>query len=48
MAKGSTLGQALQKAVQSLIDNGTYLQICTKWGVQSGAIKTSVINGATS
>jgi len=47
VAKGSTLGQALQKAVQSLIDNGAYLQICTKWGVQSGAIKTSVINGAT-
>jgi polar amino acid transport system substrate-binding protein len=48
VAKGSTLGTALQKAVQTLIDNGTYLQICTKWGVQDGAIKTSVINGATS
>jgi polar amino acid transport system substrate-binding protein len=46
--KGSTLGQALQKAVQTLMDNGTYLQICTKWGVQSGAIKSSVINGASS
>ncbi len=48
VAKGSTLAQALQKAVQSLIDDGTYLQICTKWGVQDGAIKTSMINGATS
>ena len=48
VAKGSTLGTSLQKAVQTLMDNGTYLQICTKWGVQSGAIKTSVINGATS
>jgi polar amino acid transport system substrate-binding protein len=48
VAKGSTLGQAMQKAVQTLITNGTYDQICTKWGVQSGEIKTSAINGATS
>ena len=40
--------QALQKAVQSLIDNGTYDQICKKWGVESGEIKTAQINGATS
>ena len=46
--KGSTLLTAMQKALQSLIDNGTYLQICTKWGVQTGAIKTAAINGATS
>ena len=46
--KGSPLIQAMQKAVQSLMDNGTYLQICTKWGVQAGAIKTAAINGATS
>jgi polar amino acid transport system substrate-binding protein len=48
VAKGSTLAQALQKALQSLIDNGTYDQICKKWGVDSGEIKTSAINGATS
>jgi polar amino acid transport system substrate-binding protein len=46
--KGSGLGPAMQKAVQSLIKDGTYLQICKKWGVQAGAITTSVINGATS
>ena len=46
--KGSGLGTAMQKALQSLIDDGTYLQICKKWGVQAGAIKTSEINGATS
>ena len=46
--KGSPLSTAMQKALQSLIDNGTYLQICKKWGVQAGAIKTSQINGATS
>ena len=48
IAKGSTLVQAMQKAVQSLMDDGTYLQICEKWGVQAGAIKTASINGAIS
>jgi len=28
--------------------NGTYNQILTKWGIQSGAITNPVINGATS
>lgn len=48
IAKGSTLVQAMQKALQSLIDNGTYLQICEKWGVQAGAVKTAAVNGAIS
>jgi polar amino acid transport system substrate-binding protein len=48
VAKGSQLAAALQKAVQSLIDGGTYDQICKKWGVEAGEIKTSVINGALS
>jgi polar amino acid transport system substrate-binding protein len=46
--KGSTLSQAMIKALQSLIDDGTYDQICKKWGVQSGEIKTATLNGATS
>jgi polar amino acid transport system substrate-binding protein len=46
--KGSTLAQAMQKALQSLIDDGTYDQICGKWGVQAGEIKTARLNGATS
>jgi polar amino acid transport system substrate-binding protein len=46
--KGSTLVSAMQKAVQSLMDNGTYDTICKKWGVQDGEIKTAQINGATS
>lgn len=41
-----TLKQALQKAIQSMIDDGTYKQILTTWGVQSGAIKTAQINAA--
>jgi polar amino acid transport system substrate-binding protein len=48
IAKGTTLVQAMQKALQSLMDNGTYLQICEKWGVQAGAIKTAAVNGAIS
>jgi len=46
IAKGSSLVQAMQKALQSLIDDGTYLQICKKWGVEAGAIKTAEVNGA--
>lgn len=46
--KGSPLVGAMQKALQSLIDDGTYLQICKKWGVEAGAIKTAGVNGAVS
>jgi polar amino acid transport system substrate-binding protein len=48
IAKGSTLVQAIQGAIQSLISNGTYGQICQKWGVQDGEITTAQVNGATS
>jgi polar amino acid transport system substrate-binding protein len=48
IAKGSTLVEAMQKALQTLIDNGTYLQVCEKWGVQAGAIKDAKVNGAIS
>ena len=44
--KGSSLTQALQQAVQHLIDNGQYKQIAENWGVEAGAIQKSVINGA--
>jgi polar amino acid transport system substrate-binding protein len=48
IAKGSTLVQAIQGAIQSLISNGTYGQICQKWGVQDGEITAAQVNGATS
>jgi polar amino acid transport system substrate-binding protein len=38
----------VQAAVNALIANGVYNQILTKWGVQPGAVASSVINGATS
>jgi polar amino acid transport system substrate-binding protein len=48
VAKGSSLSKALMMALQSLIDAGTYDQICTKWGVQSGEIEKATLNGAVS
>lgn len=39
------LRDALQKAVQAVIDNGTYARIMAKWHVEAGAVKTSTING---
>jgi polar amino acid transport system substrate-binding protein len=34
--------------LKKLIDQGVYVQILTKWGVQAGAITNPVINGAVS
>lgn len=36
--------QAIQGALQTLMDNGTYEQILTNWGVQGGAVATSELN----
>jgi len=43
-----TLKDAIQKAVQALIDDGTYKSVLDKWGFGTGAIKTSQINAAIS
>ena len=48
VAKNSALAQALQKAIQAMIDDGTYKQILAKWGVESGALNKAIINGASS
>jgi polar amino acid transport system substrate-binding protein len=47
IAKDSGLGEALQAALQSLMDDGTYENILNKWGVEQGAIDSIDINGAT-
>ncbi|MEV7023082.1 ABC transporter substrate-binding protein, partial [Kitasatospora sp. NPDC093558] len=44
VAKNTGLTQAVQGAVQSLIDDGNYRQILTKWGVQAGAVGTATVN----
>ncbi|MGW1741043.1 ABC transporter substrate-binding protein [Nocardia sp. NPDC001965] len=46
VAKGSPLAPVLRDAVQYLMDNGQYRRITENWGVQEGALRTSVINGA--
>ncbi|KFI59464.1 ABC transporter substrate-binding protein [Bifidobacterium cuniculi] len=45
VAKGDTqTAEAVQKAMQKLMDDGTYAQILELWGVQSGAIDKAEIN----
>jgi polar amino acid transport system substrate-binding protein len=38
---------ALQKAMQAIIDDGTYGRILEKWDVQKGAVTTATINAGT-
>lgn len=42
--KGSPLGAAVQLALQSLIDDGTYLKILTDAGVEAGAVTEATMN----
>ncbi|MCW3027627.1 MAG: extracellular solute-binding protein family 3 [Solirubrobacterales bacterium] len=46
--KNSGMATPILAALKALMANGTYGQILTKWGIQSGAISTPKINGATS
>ncbi|MBB5165681.1 ABC transporter substrate-binding protein [Mycobacterium sp. AZCC_0083] len=48
LAKASPLAQPLLKALEHLIQTGTYKQIATNWGVEEGVIDKPVINGAVS
>lgn len=41
-----TFKDAVQKAVQKLMDDGTYTQIMQTWGLTDGAITQAKINGA--
>lgn len=41
-----TLAEAIQKAIQAIIDDGTYATILDKWAATAGAITTSEINPA--
>src|ERR1700722_4195420 len=45
--KTSGMTTPILAALKVLIANDKYLQILTKWGIQSGAISTPTINGAT-
>jgi polar amino acid transport system substrate-binding protein len=48
LKKGGPLVTPIQKAMQALMDDGTYKQICDRWGNAAGEISTAKINGATS
>ena len=48
LPKGNGMAQAMLAAMKELISNGTYSALLAKWGVQSGAITTPVIDGAIS
>jgi len=45
--KDSELTPVLQKAVQALIDDGTYKKILDKWGVADGAVESAEVNAAS-
>jgi polar amino acid transport system substrate-binding protein len=47
VGKDSGLSKALQAAVQSLMDDGTYADILKTWGLSAGALTESKINGAS-
>ena len=50
LPKGTTMTQAVQAAIKSLIANGTYGAIMKKWGTGADAVNISgvTINGAGS
>lgn len=45
--KDSALAQALQAALQTLVDDGTYEDILSTWGVQSGGLDKITINAGS-
>jgi polar amino acid transport system substrate-binding protein len=46
LPKNGGLAAPMLAALKAIMANGTYTQILTKWGTQSGAISTPKINGA--
>jgi polar amino acid transport system substrate-binding protein len=46
--KQSGMAAPVLAALKQLMANGTYTQILSKWGIQSGALSTPKINGAIS
>ena len=47
VAKDTGLTEAIQAAMQSLVDDGTYADILDTWGVSDGAIDEITINAAS-
>jgi polar amino acid transport system substrate-binding protein len=47
VAKRSGMAKAVQAALQSMVDDGSYGKILDRWGVADGGLKTITINAAT-
>jgi polar amino acid transport system substrate-binding protein len=47
VAKDSGMAKAVQAALQSMVDDGSYGKILDKWGVADGGIKKITINAST-
>ncbi|MEX1078954.1 MAG: ABC transporter substrate-binding protein [Homoserinimonas sp.] len=45
--KGSGMAEAVQAALQSMVDDGSYLELLEAWGVESGGLDAITINAAT-
>lgn len=46
--KGNGMAEPVKTALEGLIEDGTYMKVLEKWGVEHGAIETPEINGAVS
>ena len=46
VAKGSGMAKAVQAALQSMLDDGSYGKVLDKWGVADGAVKKTPVNAA--
>lgn len=44
MKKGTGMAEAVQKALQGLMDDGTYMELLKKYNLQDGAVSTAEIN----
>jgi len=47
VAKNSGMARAVQAALQSMVDDGSYGKILNKWGVADGGLEKITINAAT-
>jgi polar amino acid transport system substrate-binding protein len=47
LAKDGGLAKAIQAALQSMIDDGSYQEILKNWGVEDGAIDTITLNAGS-
>ena len=46
--KGNGMAEPVKAALEGLIEDGSYMKVLEKWGVEHGAIETPEINGAVS